>query len=199
MLTNEEFRNKLDHKIYMTREKRVKPLCELNYSKARQKKQLLLDAIEKERLNVVVPVDTEEKFYRSNYKTICTTGGINIRCRKFKEYYCINDMTIQELREKELQQMLEHYRAYLSTSRKGFLLFIRNYIIVDEYLLYELIDRISTTPQQAYKKRTQWKRLKAEVIINSTNLFQELEKMTLTQKSHIKQMYEYNKQIYKKY
>ena len=52
MLTNEEFRSKLDHKNYMAREKKVKAICELNYSKPRMEKQLLLDAIEKE-ANVV--------------------------------------------------------------------------------------------------------------------------------------------------
>lgn len=199
MLTNEKFRSKLDHKIYMARKKKLKEVCELNHSKSRIKKQLLLDAIEKERFNVVVPVDTEEKFYRSNYKTICTSGGINIRCRRFKEYYCISDISIQELREREFKQMLEHYRAYLSISRKGFLLFIRNYIIVDEILLYDLIKHISTTPQQAYKKRVQWQRLKEEVVITRVNLFQELERMKPAEKNHIKQMYEYNKKIYKKY
>lgn len=197
MLTNGEFRSKLDHKNYMAREKKLKAICELNYSKPRMEKQLLLDAIEKERLNVVVPVDTEEKFYRSNYKTICTSGGINIRCRRFKEYYCISDISIQELREREFKQMLEHLKAYLKVSRKGFLLFIRNYVIVDEVLLYDLINYISTTPQQAYKKRVQWQRLKEEMTITRTNLFQELEQITPRQKDHIKQMYEYNQKIYK--
>ena len=199
MLTNEEFRSKLDHKIYMAREKKVKLLCELNHSKSRIKKQLLLDAIEKERLDVVVPIDTEEKFYRSNYMTICTSGGINIRCRRFKEYYCISDISIQELREREFKQMLEHLEAYLKISRKGFLLFIRNYVIVDEVLLYDLIKHISTTPQQAYKKRVQWQRLKEEMTITRVNLFQQLEHIKLAEKNHIKQMYEYNKKIYKKY
>lgn len=199
MLTNEEFRSKLDHKIYMAREKKVKPLCELNYSKSRINKQLLLDEIEKERFNVIVPIDTEEKFYRSNYKNICTSGGINIRCRRFKEYYCINEMSIQELREREFKQMLEHLEAYLKISRKGFLLFIRNYVIVDEVLLYDLINHISTTPQQAYKKRVQWQRLKEEMTITRDNLFQELESIKPAEKNHIKQMYEYNKKIYKKY
>lgn len=197
MLTNGEFRSKLDHKNYMAREKKLKAICELNYSKPRMEKQLLLDAIEKERLNVVVPVDTEEKFYRSNYKTICTSGGINIRCRRFNEYYCISDISIQELREREFKQMLEHLKAYLKVSRKGFLLFIRNYVIVDEVLLYDLINYISTTPQQAYKKRVQWQRLKEEMTITRTNLFQELEQITPRQKDHIKQMYEYNQKIYK--
>ena len=197
MLTNEEFRSKLDHKNYMAREKKVKAICELNYSKPRMEKQLLLDAIEKERLNVVVPVDTEEKFYRSNYKTICTSGGINIRCRRFKEYYCISDISLQELREREFKQMLEHLEAYLKISRKGFLLFIRNYVIVDEVLLYELIKIISSTPQQAYKKRVQWQRLKEEMTITRANLFQELEQISPRQKDHIKQMYEYNQKIYK--
>lgn len=197
MLTNEEFRSKLDHKNYMARENKLKAICELNYSKPRMEKQLLLDAIEKERLNVVVPVDTEEKFYRSNYNTICTSGGINIRCRRFKEYYCISDISIQELREREFKQMLEHLKAYLKVSRKGFLLFIRNYVIVDEVLLYDLINYISTTPQQAYKKRVQWQRLKEEMTITRANLFQELEQITPRQKDHIKQMYEYNQKIYK--
>lgn len=199
MLTNEEFRSKLDHKIYMTREKKVKPLCEMNHSKSRIKKQLLLDAIEKERLNVVVPVDTEEKFYRSNYTTICTSGGINIRCRRLKEYYCISDISLKELREREFKQMLEHLEAYLKISRKGFLLFIRNYVIVDEVLLYDLINHISITPQQAYKKRVQWQRLKEEMTITRFKLFQELESIKPAEKNHIKQMYEYNKKIYKKY
>lgn len=193
MLTNEEFRSKLDHKNYIAREKKLQAICELNYSKPRMEKQLLLDAIEKERLNIIVPVDIESKFYRSNYKTICTSGGIKIRCRKFKEYYCINDISIDEIKEKEFNQMLEHYRAYLSSSRKGFLLFIRNYIIIDESLLYKLIDHVSTTPQQAYKKRVQWKRLKEENKITRANLFQELEGMKPAEKNHIKQMYEYNK------
>lgn len=199
MLTNEEFRNKLDHKIYMESEKKVKTTHALNQSKSRIKKQLLLDAIEKERLNVVVPVDTEEKFYRSNYITICTSGGINIRCRRFKEYYCIKDISIQELREREFTQMLEHLEAYLKVSRKGFLLFIRNYVIVDEVLLYELINYISKTPQQAYKKRAQWQRLKEEMKITRVNLFQELERINSGEKNHIKQMHEYNEKIYKKY
>lgn len=199
MLTNEEFRIKLDNKIYKARQKKVKQLCELNHSKSRIKKQLLLDTIEKERLNVVVPVDIEEKFYRSNYTTICTSGGINIRCRRFKEYYCISDISIKELREREFKQMMEHLEAYLKISRKGFLLFIRNYVIVDEVLLYELINYISTTPQQAYKKRVQWQRLKEEMTITRANLFQELECMKPAEKNHIKQMHEYNKKIYKKY
>lgn len=199
MLTNEEFRNKLDHKIYMESEKKVKTTHGLNQSKSRIKKQLLLDTIEKNRLNVVVPVDTEEKFYRSNYITICTSGGINIRCRRFKEYYCINDISIQGLREREFKQMLEHLEAYLEFSRKGFLLFIRNYVIVDEVLLYELINYISTTPQQAYKKRVQWQRLKEEMKITRVNLFQELERINPAEKNHIKQMHEYNEKIYKKY
>lgn len=199
MLTNEEFISKLEHKIYMARPKKVKSLCELNHSKSRIKKQLLLDAIEKDRLNVVVPVDTEEKFYRSNYTTICTSGGINIRCRRFKEYYCISDTSIQELREREFKQMLKHLEAYLKISRKGFLLFIRNYVVVDEVLLYDLIKHITTTPQQAYKKRVQWQRLKEEMTITRANIFQELESMKPAEKNHIKQMYEYNKKIYKKY
>lgn len=199
MLTNEEFRSKLDHKNYMAREKKLKAICELNYSKPRMEKQLLLDAIEKERLNVVVPVDTEEKFYRSNYKTICTSGGINIRCRRFKEYYCISDISIQELREREFKQMLEHLKAYLKISRKGFLLFIRNYVIVDEVLLYELIKIISSTPQQAYKKRVQWQRLKEEMTITRANLFQELECMKPVEKNHIKQIVNVNIFLYKKW
>ena len=197
MLTNEEFRSKLDHKNYMAREKKLKAICELNYSKPRMEKRLLLDAIEKERLNIIVPVDIEPKFYRSNYKTICTSSGIKIRCRKFKEYYCINDISIDEIKEKEFNQMLEQYKAYLASSRKGFLLFIRNYIIIDETLLYKLIDHISTTPQQAYKKRVQWKRLKEENKITIPSLFKELEQITPRQKDHIKQMYEYNQKIYK--
>lgn len=199
MLTNEEFISKLDHKIYMARQKKVKSLCELNHSKSRIKKQLLLGVIEKDRLNVVVPFDTEEKFYRSNYTTICTSGGINIRCRRFKEYYCISDISIQELREREFKQMLKHLEAYLKISRKGFLLFIRNYVVVDEVLLYDLIKHITTTPQQAYKKRVQWQRLKEEMTITRANIFQELESMKPAEKNHIKQMYEYNKKIYKKY
>lgn len=199
MLTNEEFRSKLDHKNCMSREKKVKQLCELNHSKSRIKKQLLLDTIEKERFNVVVPVDIEEKFYRSNYTTICTSAGINIRCRRFKEYYCISDISLQELREREFKQMIEHLEAYLKISRKGFLLFIRSYVIVDEVLLYELINYISKTPQQAYKKRVQWQRLKEEMTITRDNLFQELESIKPAEKNHIKQMYEYNKKIYKKY
>lgn len=199
MLTNEEFRCKLDHKIYMIRKKKIKPLCELNHSKSRIKKQLLLDEIEKERLNVVVPVDTEEKFYRSNYMTICTSGGINIRCRRFKEYYCISDISIEELREREFKQMINHLEAYLKISRKGFLLFIRNYVIVDEVLLYDLIKHISTTPQQAYKKRVQWQRLKEEMAIQEVNIFHQLEHIKPSEKNHIKQMYEYNKKICKRY
>ena len=199
MLTNEKFRSKLDNKIYMESEKKRKSTFVLNNSKSRVKKQLLLDAIEKERFNVVVKVDTKEKFYRSNYTNICTSGGINIRCRRFKEYYCISDITIKELREREFKQMVEHLEAYLKISRKGFLLFIRNYVIVDEVLLYELIDYISKTPQQAYKKRVQWKRLKEEMTITRVNLFQQLELIKESDKNHIKQMHEYNKKIYKKY
>ena len=105
--------------------------------------------------------------------------------------------SIQELREREFKQMLEHLKAYLKVSRKGFFLFIRNYVIVDEVLLYDLINYISTTPQQAYKKRVQWQRLKEEMTITRANLFQELEQITPRQKDHIKQMYEYNQKIYK--
>lgn len=122
-----------------------------------------------------------------------------MRFRKFKEYYCINEMSIQDLKEREFKQMLEHLEAYLKISRKGFLLFIRNYVTVDESLLYELIKHVSITPQQAYKKRVQWKRLKEEMMITRPNLFQELERMKLAEKNHIKQMYEYNKKIYEKY
>lgn len=199
MLTNEEFRSKLDHKTYMARQKKVKSIYELNHSKSRIKKQLLLDEIEKKRLNIVVPVDTEEKFYRSNYTTICTSGGINIRCRRFKEHYCINDISIKDLRAREFKQMLEHLEAYLKISRKGFWLFIRNYVIVDEILLYELINYISTTPQQAYKKRVQWQRLKEEMKITRVNLFKELERINSAEKNRIKQMHEYNREKYKKY
>ena len=116
MLTNEEFRSKLDHKNYMAREKKLKAICELNYSKPRMEKQLLLDAIEKERLNVVVSVDTEEKFYRSNYNTICTSGGINIRCRRFKEYYCISDISIGLMSIFWTQKVKLFYAALLANN-----------------------------------------------------------------------------------
>ncbi|EOT2968310.1 hypothetical protein ACV3K4_12710 [Clostridium perfringens] len=195
MLTNREFKDKK----YLLEENREKKEPK-NLSKIRIEKFEKIRELEKERCSIIVPVNTKEIFYRSNGICINNSANITIRKRSLKEYYCCYDGDLEQLREEEYKQMLEHYRSYLKDSRKGFSVFIKQYIIVDELLLKRLIEEVSKTKQQRYKKRVIWERHMDLNCIdsNSLRLFEELKKMTSSEKLRIKEMIEYNKKYAKK-
>ncbi|WP_338852066.1 hypothetical protein ACSXBO_01470 [Clostridium perfringens] len=195
MLTNREFKDKK----YLLEENREKKEPK-NLSKIRIEKFEKIRELEKERCSIIVPVNTKEIFYRSNRICINNSANITIRKRSLKEYYCCYDGDLEQLREEEYKQMLEHYRSYLKDSKKGFSVFIKQYIIVDELLLKRLIEEVSKTKQQRYKKRVIWERHMDLNCIdsNSLRLFEELKKMTSSEKLRIKEMIEYNKKYAKK-
>lgn len=195
MLTNREF----EDKKYLLEENREKKEPK-NLSKIRIEKFEKIRELEKERCSISVPVNTKEIFYRSNGICINNSANITIRKRNLKEYYCCYDVDLEQLREQEYKQMLEHYRSYLKDSRKGFSTFIKQYIIVDELLIKRLIEEVSKTKQQRYKKRVIWERHKRLNCIDSNRLrlFEELNKMTLAEKIRVKEMVEYNKKYAKK-
>lgn len=195
MLTNREFKDKK----YLLEENREEKEPK-NLSKIRIEKFKKIRELEKERCSIIVPVNTKEIFYRSNGICINNSANITIRKRRLKEYYCCYDGDLEQLREEEYKQMLEHYRSYLKDSRKGFSVFIKQYIIVDELLLKRLIEEVSKTKQQRYKKRVIWERHMELNCIdsNSLRLFEELKKMTSSEKLRIKEMIEYNKKYAKK-
>ncbi|WP_283676174.1 hypothetical protein [Clostridium perfringens] len=196
MLTNIEFEDKKD----LLEEQREKKKEQKNISKKRIEKFEKIRELEKERCSISVAVNTKEIFYRSNGICINNSANITIRKRNLKEYYCCYDFALKELREQEYKQMLEHYKSYLKDSRKGFSTFIKQYIIIDELLLYRLIEEVSDSKQQRYKKRVIWERHMELNYIdsNSLRLFEELNKMTLAEKIRVKEMVEYNKKYAKK-
>ena len=178
MITNSEFAYKLDDKIKKEDNRKYRNANEMNYSKVREEKLNAIGTIEKERVGLIVPLETEVEFYRSKYLNINKSGMTAIRKRNLKEYYCINDIELQELQEQEYQQMLKHYYYHKDRTTKCWSMFIRSYPIVDDILLDRLINETSTTKQQAYKKRIQWKRYTELNTIGNNNLFNELERLS---------------------
>ena len=147
------------------------------------------------RVKVIIEAEAEEDFYRSQYIIYNVNSAVTIRKRNFREYYCINDIELNELKDIEFKQMLESYYRWKKNTRKAFIMFLKSYVIVDENLLMRLIRITSTTKQQVYKKKTILKRFREENKLGIHNLFDELKKITPVEMQRIKEMGEYNKII----
>ncbi|MGG7213566.1 hypothetical protein ACQPUY_08095 [Clostridium nigeriense] len=148
MLTNEEFNERIFdleecREISLDRRKNIKLLYCVESSKEKSNK---ISINEKAKVKVMLDV-SEERFYRSKYINY-NTGQLNIiRKRNFKAYYCTDRYTLEELKQVELNQMLNHYHEIKRNTRKAFIMFLKSYVVVDEELLIEMIDIISDTRQ----------------------------------------------------
>ena len=179
MLTNDEFNERIfdleeRQEIALDRRKDIKILyCE-------KKSQIKLSKISiNEKAKVKVILDgSEEKFYRRKYINYNTVQLNIIRKRNFKVYYCTNRYTLKELRKLELNQMLNHYYEIKRNTRKAFIMFLKSYVVIDEELLIEMIDIISDTRQQKYKKMIILERFKKENSLMIGNIFNELEALS---------------------
>lgn len=120
----------------------------------------------------------KKDFNRSKYINYNTVQLNIIRKRNFKVYYCTNKYTLKELRELELNQMLNHYHEIKRSTRKAFITFLKSYVIVDESLLVEMIGIISDTRQQKYKKMIILERFKEENSLMIGSVFNELEALS---------------------
>ena len=196
MLTNDEFNERIfdleeRREIALDRRKNIKILY------CAKKSQIKLSKISiNEKAKVKVILDgSEERFYRSKYINYNTVQLNIIRKRNFKVYYCTNRYTLKELRKLELNQMLNQYYEIKRKTRKAFIMFLKSYVVIDEELIIEMIDIISDTRQQKYKKMTILKRFKKENSLEIGNLFTELEGLSQLQIRRIKEMDDYNKKL----
>lgn len=196
MLTNDEFNERIFNleerrEIALDRRKDIKTLYCVKKTQIKLSK---ISINEKAKVKVILD-GSEERFYRSKYINYNTIQLNIIRKRNFKVYYCTNRYTIKELRELELNQMLSHYHEIKRSTRKAFIMFLKSYVIVDESLLVEMIDIISDTRQQKYKKMIILERFKEENSLMIGSVFNDLEALSQLEIRRIKEMDEYNKKL----
>ncbi|EMU53262.1 hypothetical protein [Clostridium butyricum] len=137
----------------------------------------------------------EEEFYRSDYIKYNTLQLSIIRKRNFKRYYCTSGISLEELKEKELSQMIKYYYNIKKVTRKAFIMFIKSYVVVDENLLMKMIDMTSDTRQQKYKKIVMLRRFKEENSLVIGNVFNEIDRLSEREIRRIREMEDYNQKI----
>lgn len=198
MIKNEEFSNRLYQREYKIRFKDRKDSKVMYINKNREEKQKNIHIAFNERIEVTVGLQQEGKFYREKYHRFNVMDGIQARQRNIKEYYCSNNITVDELEQMELEQMQNYYNKLMQESRKSWIRFISSYVMIDYRLMLSFIHLNSSTPQQAYKKRIMFNRHIETYGIDKykVNLFEQLERMKPQEKERIKQMIEYNKKRY---
>ncbi|MDB2153817.1 hypothetical protein [Clostridium butyricum] len=196
MLTNEEFNERIFdleeyRQISLDRRKNIRLLY---YIERSQEKLNKISINEKAKVKVIFD-GSEERFYRSKYINYNTVQLNIIRKRNFKVYYCTNRCTLEELKKVELNQMINHYYKIKRNTRKAFIMFLKSYVVIDESLLIEMINIISDTRQQKYKKMIVLERFKKENSLEIGDLFKELEGLSELEVRRVKEMDEYNKKL----
>lgn len=195
MLTNDEFYERI-----LDQEERLESLnkrkkTEVSYCTKRTQARLnKISITEKAKVKVILDGE-EEKFYRSDYIKYNTLHFSNIRKRNFKRYYCTSGISLEELKEIELNQMIKYYYNIKKITRKAFIMFLKSYVVVDENILMKMIDMTSDTRQQKYKKIVVLRRFKEENSLVIGNVFSELDRLSEKEIRRIKEMENYNQKI----
>lgn len=110
--------------------------------------------LSKERIIVdcIIRPIKKERVIKERFIQYNTIENVLLRQEQFKLYYYSSSLPIEEVKEEELNRMLESYESFKESGAKAFYNWLKSYVVVDYGLLLELVKLTSETKQQKYKK-----------------------------------------------
>lgn len=100
---------------------------------------------------IIRPLE-EERVIKERFIQYNTIENVLLRQEQFKLYYYGSKLSIKEVKEEELNRMLESYESFKESGAKAFYNWLKAYVVVDYGLLLEMVKLTSETKQQKYKK-----------------------------------------------